>query len=125
FGKPVCDYDDPAARQALVKALAGDAMALLAALDGRELDADVSQAAQLLGTVVGQDLDHDGQDGVLRIARRVAKDRAISTVDPDAAYGAGSLLARLEQAGASIHTKVASPVAPGGRFTKDAFTIDL
>jgi DDE family transposase len=31
----------------------------------------------------------------------------------------------LEQAGASIHTKVASPVAPGGRFTKDAFTIDL
>lgn len=31
----------------------------------------------------------------------------------------------MEQAGASIHTKVAPPVAPGGRFTKDAFTIDL
>src|SRR5947209_17218743 len=62
-------------------------MALLAALDGRELDADVSQAAQLVGTVVGQDLDHDGQDGVLRIARRVAKDRVISTVDPDARHG--------------------------------------
>jgi IS5 family transposase len=43
----------------------------------------------------------------------------------DAAYGAGELLARLEQAGASIHTKVQPPVAPGGRFTKDAFTIDV
>lgn len=34
-------------------------------------------------------------------------------------------MARLEKAGASIHTKVAPPAAPGGRFTKDAFTIDL
>ena len=36
-GKPVCDYDDPDARAALVDALARDAMALVAALDGREL----------------------------------------------------------------------------------------
>ena len=36
-GKPVCDYDDAAAREALVDALARDATALLAALDGREL----------------------------------------------------------------------------------------
>ena len=35
---------------------------------------------------MGQDLDHDG-DGVFRIARRVAKDRVISTVDPDARHG--------------------------------------
>ena len=34
-GKPVCDYDDPTAREALVDALARDAMALVAALDGR------------------------------------------------------------------------------------------
>jgi hypothetical protein len=211
FGKPICDYDDPAARQALVDALAADAMALLEALEGDELDAGVLQAAQLLATVVGQDLDHEGDEGILRIARRVAKDRVISTVDPearhghttaargfdgyqghigidpdseiitattvtagnagdaepaqdlladdiatddsdtssdeehddsahravddsnddplavygDAAYGAGDLLARLEKAGASIHTKLAPPVAPGGQFTKDAFTIDL
>jgi Transposase domain (DUF772) len=86
-GKPVCDYDDPAARQALVDALAGDAMALLDALDGRELDAGVSRAGQLLATVVGQDLDRDGDEAVLRIARRVAKGRVISTVDPDARHG--------------------------------------
>jgi hypothetical protein len=89
-GKPVCDYDDPAAREALVDALARDAMALLACLDGRKLEPPVSQAGQLLATVVGQDLEQDGQDGeggVFRIARRVAKDRVISTVDPDARHG--------------------------------------
>jgi hypothetical protein len=38
----------------------------------------VGQAAALLAAVLGQDLD-TGADGVLRIARRVAKDRVIST----------------------------------------------
>ena len=85
-GKPVCDYDDAAARAALVDALARDATALLAALHGRELAAEVDQAAQLLATVVGQDLDRD-TDGVFRIARRVAADRVISTVDPQARHG--------------------------------------
>ncbi|MGH3808122.1 MAG: IS1182 family transposase, partial [Pseudonocardiaceae bacterium] len=86
-GKPACDYDDKAAREALVDALARDAMALLAVLEGRELAAAVSQAGALLATVVGQDLDEDTTDGVFRIARRVAKDRVISTVDPQARHG--------------------------------------
>ena len=85
-GKPVCDYDDPAAREALVDALAKDARAVLVALDGRELAAAVAQAAALLAAVVGQDLDEDAE-GVFRIARRVAKDRVISTVDPQARHG--------------------------------------
>jgi hypothetical protein len=85
-GKPVCDYDDAAARAELVDALAKDGMALLAVLDGRELSEAVSQAAALVATVLGQDLDQD-QAGVFRIARRVAKDRLISTVDPQARHG--------------------------------------
>jgi hypothetical protein len=85
-GKPVCDYDDAAARAALVDALARDAMALVAALDGRALETEVDKAAQLVATVVGQDLDRDA-DGVFRIARRVAADRVISTVDPQARHG--------------------------------------
>jgi hypothetical protein len=200
-GKPVCDYDDPQACEALIDALAKDARALLGALDGRELPAEVARAAALLAAVVGQDLD-EGEDGVFRIARRVAKYRVISTVDPDArhghktsargfdgykghvavdpdselicattvtagnvgdagaadvllgdelvvasdprgeeaspiaaeeplsvygdsAYGAGELLATLEEARAEIMCKVQPPVAPGGRFTKDAFSVDL
>jgi hypothetical protein len=85
-GKPVCDYEDRQAREAMIDALAKDARALLGALDGRELSDGVKQAGALLAAVVGQDLD-EGEDGVFRIARRVAKDRIISTVDPDARHG--------------------------------------
>ena len=209
-GKPVCDYEDRHAREAMIDALAKDAHRLLGALDGRELVDGVQKAAALLAAVVGQDLD-EGQDGVFRIARRVAKDRVILTVDPDArhghktsargfdgykghvavdpdsefitattvtagnvgdgqavevllaselaqrdasdpaeddppadrrsagtpaeaeplavygdsAYGAGSVLDTLEQADAQIMCKVQPPSAPGGRFAKDAFAIDL
>lgn len=85
-GKPACDYDDPAAREALVDALARDGYALLAALDGGRLAPAFGEAAALLATVLGQDLEED-PDGRFRIARRVAPDRVISTVDPDARHG--------------------------------------
>jgi len=85
-GKPSCDWDDPAAREALVDALAGDALALLRILDGQDLRSEVAEAAELLATVVGQDLEQ-GEDGAFRIARRVAPDRVISIVDPEARHG--------------------------------------
>ena len=85
-GKPVCDWEDPDARIELVDALASDGHACLAVLDGRELKGPVSRAARLLATVVGQDLETDA-DGRFVIARKVAKDRVISTVDPDARHG--------------------------------------
>ena len=44
-GKPVCDYHDRAARAGLVDALAKDAMAVLGALDGRELDGPAAPPA--------------------------------------------------------------------------------
>ena len=85
-GKPVCDWEDKAAREALVDALARDAYAALAYLDGRTLTEEVTEAAALLATVVGQDLEQT-EDKTFRIARRVAPDRVISTVDPDARHG--------------------------------------
>ncbi len=85
-GKASCDWDDAAAREALVHALAKDAYACLAVLDGAELAPAVAQAAELLATVVGQDIEA-GDDGIFRIARKVAKDRVISVVDPDARHG--------------------------------------
>jgi len=84
--KPQIDWDDPVAREELIDSRARDGFAVLAALDGRELADPVGQAAALLATVLGQDLE-TGEDGVFRIARRVAKDRVISTVDPDARHG--------------------------------------
>ena len=40
-------------------------------LDGRELGGPLAEAAELLGLVAGQDVEA-GDDGVFRIARRVA-----------------------------------------------------
>lgn len=85
-GKPACDWDDEAAREALIDALADDAHALLLKLDDLNLPELLEEAAKLLSTVVGQDLE-EREDGVFRIARRVAPDRVISTVDPEARHG--------------------------------------
>jgi IS5 family transposase len=85
-GKPLIDWDDRAAREELIDSRARDGYALLGLLDGRELVEAVQQAAALLATVLGQDLE-EGPDNVFRIARRVAKDRVISTVDPDTRHG--------------------------------------
>ena len=85
-GKPTCDWDDASAREALVDALARDAQAVLECLEGRKLSSDIEQAAQLVATVVGQDLAR-GDDGVFRIIHGVAADRVISTVDPEARHG--------------------------------------
>ena len=85
-GKPACDWDDKAAREQLVADLAADAHACLAVLDGGDLSGEVARIGELLATVVGQDLE-ETEDGSFRIARRVAKDRVISVVDPDARHG--------------------------------------
>jgi hypothetical protein len=85
--KPVVDWDDKSAREALIDSRARDGYALLACLDARKgLPEPVTQAMQLLATVLGQDLQ-TGDDGILRIAREVATDRVISTVDPQARHG--------------------------------------
>jgi hypothetical protein len=191
--KPQIDWDDQAARDALVDSRARDGFAMLTLLEGREQDEAVTHAARLLATVLGQDLT-DGEDGVFRIARRVASDRVISTVDPqarhghktnahsfdgykghiaidpdteiitatevtpgnsgdaevaerlltdilpaeaeaeaddqaavygDAAYGAGELLARLDNAYVHNGLKVQPPARVKGHFPKDRFDIDL
>ena len=85
-GKAVCDWEDPAAREALVAELAADASAVLEAMRGRALTSGEADAAELLAAVVGQDLEA-GPDNKMRIARRVAVDRVISTADPDARHG--------------------------------------
>jgi hypothetical protein len=84
--KPQIDWEDQVEREHLVDSRARDGYACLAVLEGRQLDEPVSQAAQLLARILGQDLETT-DDGVFRIARRVAKDRIISTVDPQTRHG--------------------------------------
>jgi hypothetical protein len=84
--KPQIDWDDAAARAALIDSRAKDGYACLVLLHGREVEDAILQAARLLATVLGQDLEETDGD-VLRIAHRVAADRLISTVDPEARHG--------------------------------------
>jgi DDE family transposase/transposase-like protein DUF772 len=85
-GKPPCDWDDPVARDELVDALVRDAQAVLAVLEGETLNGAAADAAEVLAEVAGQDVEQD-DDGRFHIAKKVAKDRIISTVDPEARHG--------------------------------------
>jgi hypothetical protein len=72
----------PDAKQALVSGLVNDALAVLDAVADLELGAEQAEAVALLALVAGQDVEAGERPGSWRIARRVAKDRVISTVDP-------------------------------------------
>lgn len=85
-GNPVCAWDDPAAKTALVSGLVNDALAIIAALDGVTLDEGRADAVGLLALVAGQDVEPGDEPGSWRIARRVAPDRVISTVDPESRH---------------------------------------
>lgn len=85
-GKPPCDWDDPAAREELIDALVRDACAALDVLEGAELTPAEQDAVDVLAVVAGQDVELD-DDGVFRIFDGTAKDRMISTVDPEARHG--------------------------------------
>jgi Transposase DDE domain/Transposase domain (DUF772) len=89
-GKPAIAWDDPDARDQLVDALVGDAHRVLGHLPEQELGPRAAEAVALLALVAGQDVEpadgSDGTDGHWRIARRVAPDRVISTVDPEARH---------------------------------------
>lgn len=89
-GKPAIAWNDQAAREVLVDALVSDAHRLLGHLPEQELGPKAADAVALLALIAGQDVEpvegSDGTDGRWRIAQRVAPDRVISTVDPDARH---------------------------------------
>ena len=86
-GKPAIAWNDKAARDQLVDGLVSDAHRVLGHLPDQELGPRAAEAVALLALIAGQDVEpvegSDGTDGHWRIARNVAGDRVISTVDPD------------------------------------------
>ena len=86
-GKPDIAWDDADARDELVSRLVTDAKVLLASIDTGSLTDAQRETVALLALVAGQDVEpaegSDGTDGRWRIARKVAPDRVISTVDPE------------------------------------------
>jgi hypothetical protein len=125
-GKPDIDWDDPTAKDALVCALVNDANALLAALANATLDEPAAQAVALLALVAGQDVEpaegSDGTDGRWRIARKVAEDRVISTVDPDARHTRKSPEARRDGYRAHVAAEPDTGIITDEELTKAAGT---
>lgn len=127
IGKPAIAWDDAHAQEELVSALVGDAHALLGALD---IDAITTtggpqaDAVALLGLVAGQNVepaeDSDGTDGRWRIARKVAPDRVISTVDPDTRHVRKTRMHRQDGFKAHVVVEPDTGLATGVEMTKAA-----
>ena len=99
-GKPAIAWNDPEARARLVDALVGDAHRLLGHLAEQQLGPRGAEAVALLALIAGQDVEpiegSDGTDGRWQIARRVASDRVISVVDPDARHAHKTVERRID-----------------------------
>jgi hypothetical protein len=125
-GKPKVDWDDPAAKDALVSALVSDANALVEAFAGAELGEPAASAVALLALVAGQDVEpaegSDGTDGRWRIARKVAEDRVISTVDPDARHTRKSPEARRDGYRAHVAADPETGIITDEKLTRAAGT---
>jgi hypothetical protein len=123
-GRPVIDWDDPQAKDALISALVNDALALLTALEGRELDGPAADAVALLALVAGQDVEpaegSDGTDGRWQIADKVAGDRVVSTVDPDARHARKSRSQRRDGYRAHVVSDPETGIITGEQLTRAA-----
>ncbi len=84
-GKPLIAWDDTVAKAALVDGLVNDALKLLAEFEDVAEEAEANSALGLLALVAGQDVEQQ-DDGTWQIVRKVAPDRVISVVDPEARH---------------------------------------
>jgi IS5 family transposase len=116
-GKPIIDWSLRQERDDLVSALAADATALLDAVAGGELNADQADAVGMLALVSAQDVEPGDQPGHWRIARKVAKDRVISTVDPEARHGHKSVSVRKDGFKAHICIEPGTGIATAAKLT--------
>jgi hypothetical protein len=101
-----------------------DANALVAVLEDGGLDERAASAVALLALVAGQDVEpaegSDGRDGRWRIARKVAEDRVISTVDPDARHTRKSPEARRDGYRAHLAAEPQTGIITDEQLTKAA-----
>jgi DDE family transposase/transposase-like protein DUF772 len=128
-GKPRIAWDDDAARAALVDALVRDARAVLAAVADRPPPPEeaAADAVGLLALVAGQDVEYvpdedssAGPDagGRWRIAHRVAEDRVISTVDPEARHAHKTVQRRTDGFTAHLMAEPDTGLITGCTLTK-------
>lgn len=88
-GKAEIDWDDAVARKRELNRLVSDAELVLSDLPGEDEGPTAQEARELLKRVARQDVEEDLQDsqGGVRLRQGVAKDRVISSVDPQMRHG--------------------------------------
>jgi Transposase DDE domain/Transposase domain (DUF772) len=121
-GKPAIAWDDKQARDVLVSALVNDAGVITAALGEGGADDGAAQALALLALIAGQDVEpaegSDGTDGRWQIARKVAADRVVSTVDPESRHVHKSRHSRQDGYKAHVAIEPGTGLFTGGKLTQ-------
>jgi len=86
--KPKINWDDKKERQELLSLLVSDVKEVLSHVDVNKEDVDnqLKDAANLLARIVSQDIEED-KENKPKIKKGVAKDRVISTTDPEMRHG--------------------------------------
>ena len=86
--KPKINWEDKKERQELLSLLVSDVREVLSHVDTskEDIDTKLKDAANLLAKIVSQDIEEDEKDKP-KIKRGVAKDRVISTTDPEMRHG--------------------------------------
>ena len=116
-------WDDEAARAALVDALVADAHRLLGHLPELERDSKQAESLALLALIAGQDVESIDDDsspagGSWRIARRVAEDRIVSVVDPDARHAHKTVARRQDGFKAHLAVEPDTGIVTGCQLTQ-------
>jgi hypothetical protein len=114
-GKPEICWASAGERRTLINDLFADACRVIIACSGISDPALVAEV-KLLAVVAAQDVEDDGAGGV-RIAQRVAPERIISTVDPDARHGHRSRRDRYDGYKLHISVDVDSDLFMAGQAT--------
>jgi IS5 family transposase len=123
-GKPQIAWDDSEARAVLIDALVRDALALLEVVSIWKLDEPAARTVALLALIAGQDVEpapgSDGTDGRWQIARKVAPDRTISVVDPEARHAHKSVSRKQDGFKAHLAVEPETGLVTGCELTKAA-----
>ncbi len=124
-GKPRIAWNDQGAREVLVDALVRDSLAVIDGVGEQEPGSRAEESLGLLALVAGQDVelvDPDDAGGVprWRIARKVAPDRVISVVDPDARHAHKTVSRRQDGFKAHLAVEPETGLVTDCRLTKAA-----
>jgi hypothetical protein len=134
--RPDIDWTDQNAKDELVSVLVNDAHAIIwpaeravnqmvvVTAKDHERRERAADAVGLLALLAGQDVEpaegSDGTDGRWRIARKVAPDRVISTVDPEARHARKSRAARADGYKAHLVAEPQTGLITAAKLTRAA-----